>query len=332
MAKTPPVVYLIHGEDEFSIAQFVSEIKAKLGDAAMAAMDYIELDGRSISMNDLVTATQSVPFLTNRRLVVLSNPLAFAKKLSSNQIFLDYLENVPGSSALVLVEKRTLTDERDREKGNYHWLEGWAVNAGSRAYLRHYGRRKGKDMSRWIQNRARELGGQFSYQAADFLSSLVGEDARLADQEIQKLLSYVNYQRTVSPDDVEYLTPLAGESNIFDLVDAMGNQDGSQAFALLHRLLEEQDPLSIFGMVVRQFRLLLLTREILDQGGNEDEIIRLLSVPRFVARKMSIQARHFDMATLESVYFKLLDVDESIKTGQIDASLSLDLVLASITR
>ncbi len=331
MAKKPPVVYLIHGEDEFSIAQFVAEIKAKLGDSAMAAMDYIELDGRLISMNELVTATQSVPFLADRRLVVLNHPLTFANRLSSNQIFLDYLENIPGSSALVLVEKRTLTDEKDREKGKFHWLEGWAINAGRRAYLRYYGQRKGKEMSRWIQNRARELGGQFSYQAADFLSSLVGEDSRLADQEIQKLLSYVNFQRTVAPDDVEYLTPLAGESNIFEMVDAMGNQDGPQALGMLHRLLEEQDPLSIFGMVVRQFRLLLLTREILDQGGSEDEIMGLLAIPRFVARKLSIQARHFDMATLDSVYIKLLDVDESIKTGQMDASLSLDLVLASIT-
>jgi DNA polymerase-3 subunit delta len=331
MAGKPPVVYLVHGEDEFSIAQFVAEIRAKLGDAAMAAMDYIELDGRFISMDELVTATQSIPFLAKRRLVVLNHPLSFAGKLSSNQIFLDFLENIPVSSALVLLENRRLTDEEDRRKGKIHWLESWVVDAGDRAFLRYCGLRKGKEMSGWIQDRARELGGQFSYQGADLLSSLVGEDSRLADQEIQKLLSYVDFQRPVTADDIELFTPFAGESNIFDMVDALGNQDGRQALRLLHRLLEEQDPLSIFGMVVRQFRLLLLTREILDQGGGEGDIVNSLSIPQFVARKMSIQARHFDMATLELVYEKLSEVDESIKTGQMDARLSLDLVVASLT-
>jgi hypothetical protein len=49
---------------------------------------------------------------------------------------------------------------------------------------------------------ARQYGGQITPQAAWQLEELVGVQKRLADQEIQKLLAYTNYQRPVEPEDV----------------------------------------------------------------------------------------------------------------------------------
>jgi hypothetical protein len=38
MGVNPPVVYLLHGDDEIAIAQFVANLKARLGDPASAAL------------------------------------------------------------------------------------------------------------------------------------------------------------------------------------------------------------------------------------------------------------------------------------------------------
>jgi len=43
---------------------------------------------------------------------------------------------------------------------------------------------------------------------------------------------------------------------------------------LLHRLLENDDAFSFWGMVIRQFRLLLLAREVLDSHGGKEEVAR----------------------------------------------------------
>ena len=101
---------------------------------------------------------------------------------------------------------------------------------------------------------------------------------------------------------------------------------------MLHRLLEQQDPIPIFGMVVRQFRLLLLTREILDSGGNRGEVARRLRVPPFVADKLVIQSRRFTIPVLEEIYHRLLDVDEAIKTGKVPGDLALDTLVAALTQ
>ena len=331
MVENPPVVYLLHGEDEFAITQFVADVKTKLGDPGMAEMNFTILDGRSLTLEEFATATMVLPFMVKRRLVLLDYPLAFASHPDTRQKFIELLDKIPSSTALIVIENHTLTGDKDREAGRFHWLEDWALAAHGRAFIRQFGLKKGRAMSGWIQERARDYGGQFSYRAADHLTELVGTDTRLADQEIQKLILYVNFQRPVLEEDVEFLTPFAGDRSIFELVDALGNRNGRIASEVYHRLLQEQDPLSIFGMIVRQFRLILLAKEILDSGGGQRDVAKTLAIHNFVAKKIVDQARNFDLLSLEAIYRRLLGVDESIKTGQMDPELSLDVLIAGLT-
>jgi DNA polymerase III subunit delta len=332
MATDPaPAVYLLHGDDEFAIAQFVAGLEARLGDPAIAAMNITRLDGRTADPAEAFSAAAAMPFLASRRLVILHHPLARLNSKTSQTSFLEQLEKVPASSALVLVEDKDLTDPRDRRKGKLHWLEKWAQAHTGHVYLKAFLMPKGAAMTRWIQERARSAGGQFTPQAASLLVTLVGDEPRQADQEIQKLLTYVNFRRPVEVDDVENLTADTAQGDIFAMVDALGNQDGHAALSMLHRLLETQDSFSIFGMIVRQFRLLLLAREVMDTGGHKGEVAQILKVHPYVAEKISEQAQHFSLPLLELVYHRLLDLDEATKTGQIPVELALDTFVAAFT-
>ncbi len=331
MAEATPVVYLLHGEDEYAIAQFVSEMETRLGDPVNAAMNITRLEGSDFNLNELLSIASAMPFLARRRLVILVEQLRRLASPAARDGFTEQLQKVPPTTALVIVEHHTLTSEADRRRGKIHWLEKWALGQGERVYLRNFPLPKGAMMVRRIQDQARQAGGQITPQAAELLSSLVDGDPRLADQEIQKLLAHVNYKRPVEPDDVELLTADLGQGDIFAMVDALGNQNGRVALSMLQRLLEQQDPISIFGMVVRQFRLLLLAREILDKGGNRGDVARRLRVPPFVADKLVVQARHFTIPALEAIYHRLLGIDEAIKTGKVPGDLALDTLVAALT-
>lgn len=327
-----PVIYIFHGDDEFAIAEFVASMGEKMGDPATAEMNITHLDGRSFSIDSLVGVTHTMPFLAERRLVVLNDPLGEMKSASLREKFISVLESVPPTTALVITINRPLVSERDRRRGAQHWLEEWATGQGGRVYLRAFMLPHGPQMARWIQNKAEEFGGEFSYQAAGILAEFVLEDPRLATQEIQKLLAYVNYSRPVDPDDVEKLTPYAGEGNVFEMVDALGNRNGRVALRILHELLAVDEPLRLFGMIVRQFRMLLLTRELLNDGYREAEITKRLGTYPFVARKLIGQVRNFSLESLEAIYHHLLDVDEAIKTGRIAGDVALDTLVTTLTR
>jgi DNA polymerase-3 subunit delta len=142
----------------------------------------------------------------------------------------------------------------------------------------------------------------------------------------------VNYQRAIEVEDVETMSVPVFHEVIFALVDALALQEGKKASGLMHQFLEEEDPQFIMAMVVRQFRLLLQVREILDQGGNERDVHARLKLknPRQAA-SLASQARRFSMETLENVYRSLLDIDEAFKSGRIEVEVALEGMAASFT-
>ena len=101
------------------------------------------------------------------------------------------------------------------------------------------------------------------------------------------------------------------------MVDALALGNGKSAQRLLHSLLENEDAFALWGMVIRQFRLLLLAREVIDQGGSPDDAARLLGGNPYPVKKAFEQARRFSMPVLEGIYHKLLDMDEQAKTGRV---------------
>lgn len=326
-----PVVYVFHGDDELAISESIAELKSRLGDPSTIELNLTTLDGRSLSIEEFETAGKSMPFLAERRLTVLDHPLAYMHVDSNRKRVLAFLEDIPEQNAVVLAEYRPLLSPKDKRQGKTHWLEEWGNAMGAKVYIREFSLARGTQLTAWILNRARQAGGEFEPKAAMLLASLVGEDVRLANQEITKLLTFVNFDRPVVEADVMDLTAALPEGKIFEFVDALGNRDRKKAVRVFHRLLADQDQLRIFSMVVRQFRLLLLSREILDQHGGDADITRRLKIHPYVSRKIASQARHFSQAQLDRIYHRLLDIDYGLKTGKMNVDLSIDLLIADIT-
>jgi len=325
-----PVIYIFHGDDEFSIAQHLAELESKIGvDPATAAMNITRLDGKTADMDQLLMTACALPFLARRRMVVLNNPFGRLGALAAQKKFLAQLEKIPPTTAFIITEE---ISDKEWAK-NTAWLGQWVKSQGSRVYSISFQLPKGSEMSDRIRNLAQKKGGGITRHAAELLGDLVDGDPRMADQEIQKLLAYVNYQRPIEADDVQALTVDVGQGDIFDLVEALGDRNGRKAMAMLNRLLEYQDYFAIFGLVLRQFRQLILTRERIDFGETRQDVIRELKLEKtqFMADRLIRQARRFEMPDLENIYHRLLEIDQEVKTSQTPGDLALEMFVISIT-
>jgi DNA polymerase-3 subunit delta len=328
-----PEIYLLDGDDEFAINESIKKISSRLGDANIAEMNTTSLDGKSFTLSQLKDAVATVPFLASKRLVILSHPTSRLKDKPEQEEFINYLSAEKPTSKLVLVEYEFLTSDKDRKDGRLNWLEKWATSPGQtrRVYLRHHPQPSGGLMVKWILDHVKILGGQISNQAAVTLSNQIGDDTRLASQEIIKLLTYVNFSRPVDTDDVEHLTPLTAKIGDFDLVNALRDKDQRKAQALLHRNLQEDDPLWIFQRIVNQIRVLIVAREILDEQGTPNDFPKSLKISPYPAKLALESATHYSIGFLESIYHRFLDLEEAIKTGQMDPDLALELLVFELT-
>ena len=328
MEQQKPVVYLFHGDDVVAIKEAIAELKSRMGDPSTAELNFLALDGRAASVEQIETAGRSMPFLAERRVTVLNYPLALMQNDGTRDRILVLLEGIPDQIAVVLVEHEPLQTPKDKRQGKLHWLQKWAASMGGKVYTREF---SVPQLSGWIVKQANKMGGEIEPRAAGRLSYLVGNDVRLAEQEVTKLLTYVNYERPVSEADVIGLTASQPDGFIFDFVDALGARDRKKAVNEFHRLLVDSDIQNIFGMIVRQFRLLVQSREIIDQRGGKEEITKRLGVHPFVGEKLAHQARQFSQAQLDAIFHRLLEIDAGLKTGKMSIDLSIDLLIAEIT-
>ena len=335
MSASKPCVYLFHGENELAISEAIAGMHSQLGDASLAEMNTTRLDGRSLDQEALVNAVRAAPFLAARRLVLLTHPTARLQTPTQRDSFLKILKDVPPTTALVLIEDHILTTPKDRDKKKLHWLERWAEGAGEGVLVRAFPIPSGPQMVGWIRERAKALGGEFTPQAAVALADLVGEDPRLAQQEIEKLLMYVSRSRPVEVADVERLSPLTAPVGDFALVNAVRAKNQHLALELLERTLLTEDPLAVFQSLVRQFRMVLLARELLDQGRKQEQIqhqvAECLGINPYAVRYAVDHARRFSLPALEAIYRRLLENDLQIKTGQTEADLALETLLIELT-
>lgn len=279
-----------------------------------------------MSEDDLNNAVNAMPFLAKRRLVLLASPSAKYNNPSIRKRFLEFLEKMQDTTRLVMYES---VDPRDVEK---HWLVKWAEKNEKLIQAKAYMLPRLKDMAGWIINETKNQDGKIDQRAAEMLKDMAGADTRQAAMEIAKLLAYVNWARPITSQDVEAVCIVTSQQSVFDFVDALASGNGKSAQHLLHRLLENEDPFSLWGMVVRQFRLLIQAREILDGRGNKDDIARALGVHPFVAEKTAQQAARFSIELLENIYRRLLNIDEGVKTSQVTLDLAMDTLVVELTR
>ncbi len=311
--------YIFHGDDEHSKREFLTQIQEKLGDKALVDLNTTRFDGDSLSFSQLKHACESVPFLSDRRLVIVDDLLM--RKPEFMDALLEYVLILPDTTRLVFWESRLLPET--------HPMIRLAMQAED-GFVRSFKRLDGRELPLWIQNRVQNRGGRISPRAAHLLAINVGNDLALLDNEVEKLVLYKGAE-LIEVDDVSLLCPFVAESSIFDLVDALGSRHRRTAAELLQsKISDGTEPSYLFAMIVRQYRLLIQVKELAESGNRSPDIAQILKMHGFIAGKLYQQCQNYDMTQLEQVYHHLLDMDVRVKTGQTEMVTALDLLVAGL--
>jgi DNA polymerase-3 subunit delta len=319
--------YVFHGPDELSRTEYVAKLRDQMGDPSLAELNTTILDGESLTLGGLQEVCDALPFMSDRRLVIVHNyltQLGSGGKREGGPVndLVDYLPTMSESVRLIFVE----ADELPKGHPILKLAEKHELG-----HVQNFGGPKRGELTGWVAKRVEAKGATIERPAADALAVAVGDDLRLLDSEIEKLVIYVGGERSITADDVELLVPYAGAANVFAMVDAIGRRDGRTALRSLHKLLDENAaPLYLLSMIVRQFRILIQVKELSAQGLAASTIAKRAGLHPFVAEKAGRQAMNFSMGQLEVIYARLLETDLAIKTGQVEDVLALDTLVAAL--
>jgi len=327
------LLYILNGEDDFSIRQALEEIKKGVGDPTVLAANTTLLEGQRVTVEQLRNACETVPFLAEKRLVIVEGLLGrfepkgkSAPRKGKNTNHLDdrkaiaaCVSHVPAFTMLVLVDGKI--------SGQNILLKELAAGAEVRTFpwLR------GTRLQQWVQQRVRGVGGNISVGAVDLLAKFVGSNLWIMTTEIDKLVMFAQ-GRSIEEADVRAVVSYAQEASVFAMVDAILESRGGVAEKLLQQLMQHgATPAYLLVMLSRQVRILVQVKELRKQRRTSKEIQDKLGLAsEFVIRKALEQAGNYSLTRLKEVYHQLLEADLAIKTGKYDGELALDILLAEL--
>ena len=293
------------------------------------------LAAAATSFNQLTATCDTVPFLSEKRLVILEGLLSLFERAASQTSGNDsasrksktdewsglpeYLSRIPPTTDLVLIDGRLSANNSMLTKlkpiGN----------------VMHFPLPTGNDLQRWIAQRAEKLGVSMEPRAIATMAETIGPDPRVIDNELQKLTLY-RWGQTVRHEDVQEMVSYAKEANIFQAVDAVLEGRTGVAIHLVHQILDSGRPPSyLITMIARQVRLLLLAKDVKAQRVPQAEIGKRLSISGYPLRKTLEQEARFSHERLVEIYRKLLEADLSVKTGEADEQLVLDMLIGELS-
>ncbi len=280
-----------------------AELRRRIHDFVDAHGDMAleRLDGEDTGYDRIQEALQSLPFLADRKMVVLQSP-------SSNKQFIEnaqkLLEDLPGTTDLIVVEPKL-----DKRLGYYKYLK-------KQSGYSEYNELDENSLAKWLVALAKEKSAQLTLADAKYLIERVGSSQLVLASEVEKLSLY---QSDVTRTAINALTVAAPQSTIFQLLEAAfaGNSRHVLQLYAEQRALKVE-PQQIIAMLAWQLHILALVKS----AGKEetpDSIARAAKLNPYVVRKSAGIARKLSMTQTRQLVHDLLITDERLKQEALNA-------------
>ncbi|AMV72014.1 DNA polymerase III subunit delta [Desulfuromonas carbonis] len=314
--KVPPLLCL-HGEEGFLVEQAWRQILAELVPADARDFNFQQFQGKEARAAAVLDAVQTLPVFAPRRLVLIKN--AQDLPTAEQDGLLEYLRNPLPESVLLLV-----CDKIDARRKLFQAFK--KVGA-----LVEFKRLYDNQIPAFIRERLRISGKLMTEDALALFNRRVGNNLQEVVGELEKLFAYLGERDLADVADVAAVVSDSRVDSIFELTNALGNGESGEALRLLGRLLADgQAPLLVLNLIVRHFRQLWLTRELIDQGGKTSDVARRVGVNPYFVDGLIRQARRFSAGRFRRAFDLFLEADLALKSSGAHPAPLLERLILQI--
>lgn len=333
--KTAPI-YFFHGEQESGIAAAVRSMRdhlLKTGDASTAWRAY---DLAENSFGDFISDVLTVSFFSEKRGVLLQGLLKKGRATGDEDdaddavgaknvrleekeqvAFLKYLKQPSPDVAVVIAPgKVDMRQKFWKEIAAASFTVSFNLTEGDRKAifeenLRSSGLTFAPDARAWMEER---------FVGKDTAKERLVGNFPFLQSEMIKLVLYMGENKRVTMADVEECMSAPSQDNVFKLTDALAERNVDEALKTLESLRDQGSPcLMVMGMIVSNFRKLLMVRSGRDQRLRDDEIMARAGIKSpWQLNKLTNQARKIPTEQLKRIIFHLARADIRIKSAGLN--------------
>lgn len=307
------------------------------------------LDGDGSSVNDILALCSNLPFLSERRVVVVTRAerienmhrssgktASKSKAGSPSKRLADGIKNLPPTTVLVL-QRTPETPEPGARAGTLR-----CVNAAVDKAIEDQKKglivdctivpKKAGLVTAVVRREAQEQGFLLEPSMANFLVERCGHNIEFVLNELEKCALRAGAGNPITRVIIEEMTRRRLQETIFNLTDALGKRQTANAIRLMREMLSSGEPVQvIFAMFIRHLRLLLQARTFLDAGVPlnastlerlspelaeqlpKNNLAQLLRGQSWIGEQYAGQARNFSVFELQNALRAALETELAMK-------------------
>lgn len=305
-------VYILYGEEAYLRNQYKEKLKkALLGEGD--AMNFHYFEGKDVHPAQVIDLAETMPFLAERRVVMLENSGLFTR---GGEELAAYLGMPSETAFFVFVE--TTVDKRSKLYK--------AASAKGRAI--EFKAQEEAVLKRWILGLLKKENKNITEPDLNFLLDKTGSDMENIRAELEKLFCYCMDRDAVTAQDIEAVCTKQVSSQIFDMINAVAEKRQRRAMELYYDLLTlKEPPMRILFLIARQFNLLLQVKELKNKGYDANTIGGKVGLAGFIAKKYVAQSAKFKEADLRRALTDCAEAEEAVKTGRMNDVMSVELLI-----
>jgi len=299
---------------------YLSFKNAKLAASNLAitnSSEYLSLDGEKTDSSKIMDLFSSQSLFNTSRVIFIKR--LYRNKDRENLIpsILEYLEKNAEDNVILWEDQKVSS------------ITKYVKFFKSKNLLEEYNKLTKPSFTKYVKDLCIEHGINIDNEFITTLSIYSNYNTERVENSIRKL-KLLSEDSNISKTNIDSVIEDTLEEDIWKLLDEMNSIQGKPLIVLERILKQGVDSKYILPMIVRNMRLITLTKYLVDNNHQYGEIASILKIPPFTVRPLVEASNKYDWSKIKNKYEKLCNLDYEIKIGRIDSKLGLTLFCTTI--
>lgn len=313
-------IYVLYGTETYRMERFVLFLMEQIENKDLAVMKF---DTSDTPIEYIVSEAETTPFLVPRKYILINDSYIFSAGKGGkveHQVtqLLRYMDQPLETSIMIFFVPTQKLDERKKVVKKVH-TTGVVL-----PFLPFHA----SELLLWVRQEVETYQCNISDEVIHMLIRHAGTNLQFLANEVEKCCLYTAAGGTITVETVTHLIVKNTEQNVFHLVNHIIKRQVNPALQLLHELIKQkEEPFKILALIVRQLRLIIQVKELMNQGCSQQQIATQLKVHPYAVKVAYEQAQNDHIKKLTSWLAEAAELDYKIKSGEIGKVFGLEIFI-----
>lgn len=326
LAKKLFPIYLFAGEETFLIDDSLKRIEKiiKIDDLNREIFQATECSG-----NDILNSVETLPFLNDKRLVVLKS--ADKLKIDDARIITKIVENEPvKTTCFIIIFPGKLKSANSKVKNLLS-----ACEDSNNCFCVDCKKQYERDVKNFIQEEFSNRSIQVDYDVIMQIITDAGLDLQNVSSEIEKILLYLGKDKSrLTIDDFIKISGFTKEINLFMLTNSIEEKNLKYSLFITEKILQAgESGINILFSIYGTIRKMITVKSLMEEKNYSlKDALNFVKVHQYYHNKYFTNLNKYSLIHLKRCLKEILKTDITLKTSKIDEKSAIENLVLFICK